>query len=226
MMNFNNIDLLGMNNQMNMNFMNNNINNIYQNQMNNNMNNMNNINFMNNNLNNMNINNLNLMNMMFQNMLMMQGNYNNINNNNLNSNNFGNNINNNFNIFNNNNINNNIKNMMNPNDNKEMINKKILPKNTLLKGEFYVPDKNKIDIYFESPLQLKVLLSSPPYLTINELFKNFAKKVGLNEKCLNTSLMFIFNGSIIDINDQRSIDCLSFYRPSITVIEIDGINNG
>ena len=224
MMNFNNIDLLGMNNQMNMNFMNNNINNIYQNQMNNNMNNMNNMNFMNNNLNNMNINNLNLMNMMFQNMSMMQGNYNNINNNNLNSNNFGNNINNNFNIFNNNN--NNIKNMMNPNDNKEMINKKILPKNTLLKGEFYIPDKNKIDIYFESPLQLKVLLSSPPYLTINELFKNFAKKVGLNEKCLNTSLMFIFNGSIIDINDQRSIDCLSFYRPSITVIEIDGINNG
>ena len=55
--------------------------------------------------------------------------------------------------------------------------------------------------------------------------QNFAKTVGVNEKSLNTSIMFIQNAGMIDPNDQRSITCLAHHYP-IIVIEIDGINNG
>ena len=159
----------------------------------------------------------------------MQANNYNINNNNiinnLNTNNF---INNNFNNINiNNNIINNKKNNeIKSNDKEEIINKKILPKNVFIKGDYFISEDNKINIYFTSPLELKIRISSPPYLKINELFKNFAKKVGINEKYLNTSLMFIYNSSLLDPNDQRPITCLFNNKCFITVVEIDGINNG
>ena len=70
-------------------------------------------------------------------------------------------------------------------------------------------------------------MSSPLYLTLNELFANFARKVGLNEKYLGRSLIFIYNGQSLDSNDQSLIGSLLFYSDiKITVVEIDGINNG
>ena len=69
-------------------------------------------------------------------------------------------------------------------------------------------------------------MPSPFYLPINELIKNFSKKIGINEKDLK-SLIFIYNAMLLDPNDHRSISSIYLLNGThITVVEIDGINSG
>ena len=69
-------------------------------------------------------------------------------------------------------------------------------------------------------------MPSPFYLTINELIKNFSKKIGINEKDLK-SLIFVYNTMLLDPHDHRSISSIYLLDGChITVVEIDGINSG
>ena len=195
MMNFNNMNQIGMNSQINMNFMNNNMN---YNQINNNMNITN--------INSINMNN-NLMNIMFQNMFMMQY-FNNSNNNTTNNGNLKNN------------------NEIKFNDKNKIITKRLLPKQDIIKGDYFYPEENKTHIRFITPSGIKIIVPSPFYLPINELIKNFSKKIGINEKDLK-SLIFVYNAMLLDPNDHRSISSIYLLNGShITVVEIDGINSG
>ena len=73
------------------------------------------------------------------------------------------------------------------------------------------------------PYGEKIIMSNPPYISKKELLKNFIRKIGLNEKVLNESIIFVYNGQMVDINDDSPFSHLENFL-NILVIEIGGTN--
>ena len=141
---------------------------------------------MNNNMNNNMLNNNN-MNMNNNNMNMMS---NNINDNMLNNNMIT------TNIYQQN-INNNDNNRRKPP--KEIINRNI--KDFKVENEFPNEDKNNlINIIFKVSSGLEVSILVPNFISIKELIKIFARKVGIPEDALGKEINFIYSASLININ--------------------------
>ena len=164
-------------------------------------------------------------------------NFNNINhnifsNNNLNNNNnFNNNFNNNnFNNFSHNNIyNNNFNNNMNLNRNNN-ISKDKEPEPSIKRtnesmefsDESSKGDKLRI-INFHVSSGLKVMITISINKTIEELFKFFAKKIGVSESLLGKEIYFIFNAITLESNDTRLISQV-FFKDLCVVTVVDRKN--
>ena len=229
---FNN-NFFGINNQMNgmnnMNNMNNmmNMNNMFNNMMN--MNNMfNNMMNANNNYNMMNINNLNNqmgMNMIINNQMNM--NMNNMNNNMLMMN-FMNqmnaNINNNSNQLNNQkNVNGNNVQNINVNNNNRQESKSVLPRNISVRQERNIlPNENMRNIRFDASTGIKIMIKLNKEATLEEAIKQFVKKLGLPESVIENDLIFLFNGSKIDVHSKKPIKTFQDFA-AITVFDQNNV---
>ena len=113
------------------------------------------------------------------------------------------------------NINNNDNNRRKPP--KEIIDRNI--KNFKVENEFPNEDKNNmINIIFKVSIGLEVSILAPKFISLKELIKIFAKKVGIPEDALGKEINFVYDAGLININDQTSIDNLKNYS-FITVIE-------
>ena len=198
----NNSNNNGFNNEININ--NNNINAIYANNninnllnisnINMNLNFMGNINSMNNNINQFNMNNM-FINMQNMNIIFQQF---------LRTSNFNNNI--------------------ISKEKKGNSNNKILPRiRNTIDADYFKNDDNKINACFMMPYGEKIIMANPPYISKKELLKNFIRKIGLNEKVLNESIIFVYNGQMVDINDDSPFSHLENFL-NILVIEIGGTN--
>ena len=245
-MNNNNMNNNNMNNNnmmMNQMMMNNNMNNTQfnNNMMNNfNMNNM--VNFMNNNMNNnmnFNMNNLNPMALqsMYNFMLMMNPNINvnnpmNVNNNLMNfimanplffqyfmnqSN-----VNNNMNNNNNNNNNNNSFNFFKGDISKAKIG--ILPRpdanNNKSKSFLICPNNQgqRSNIMFITGAGLKTVVIAPTNLPVNELFKEYIRKMGQDPRVLGKYIYFLYNGVKIDLNEPKTINQYGLNSSSVIMV--------
>ena len=228
-MGMNNMDMgvnnMNMMNNPNMNMMNmpnmNMMNNPNMNMMNNpNMNMMNNpnMNMMNMpNMNMMNMPNMNMMNMPNMNMMNMP----NMNMNNMNQNN--NNISPLMNMFMMpavNNINN-IDNRIGGNVPKDLIPRS----DKFSKADFYnnINEKEKLNILIQASTGMTVLLPSPPYISIAQLFKNYVKKIHLPETVLEKSITFIFEANVVNPFDPNPIYSKFKDNSRITVIDTQNV---
>ena len=177
-----------------------------------NMMNMPNMNMMNNpNMNMMNNPNMNMMNMPNMNMMNMP----NMNMNNMNQNN--NNISPLMNMFMMpavNNINN-IDNRIGGNVPKDLIPRS----DKFRKADFYnnINEKEKLNIVIQASTGMTVLLPSPPYISIAQLFKNYVKKIHLPETVLEKSITFIFEANVINPFDPNPI-CSKFKDNSLIIV--------
>ena len=166
----------------------------------------------------MNMNNNNNIQQMFQMFLQWMNNYNN-NNNNYNFNNQNNQYNqnmnnNNFNVNGGNNNRNNVAN--------QQVKETLPRKDEMLKFEHeYIEDlENLRNIIFLASSGFRVLIKAPYYETVENLFKLFAKKVGIGESTLGKDIFFIFDASYLKVDDKRAIyEITQTSNPTITVID-------
>ena len=63
----------------------------------------------------------------------------------------------------------------------------------------------------------------PNFLSIKELIKIFARKVGIPEDALGKEINFIYCACLININDQKSIEYFGLKHNSLITI-IDNIS--
>ena len=179
---------------------------------------------------NMNNNNQNLMNMMMNwmnmnpNLYQMYQNMMNQNNNNMNQFNNNNNYNNNF------NDNDNRMNILT--DSQSSINQAkvtgggILPKN-IQGGNYDVsPYDNslKTNICFITQKGQKMNIICPYNMKVRDLFIKYVQRLGLGPNVLGDSIFFLFNGSKINKNDNRSVGDLGLVAGSnIIVLDLKGV---
>jgi hypothetical protein len=168
----------------------------------------------------MNMNNNNNVQQLFQMFLQWMNNYNN-NNNNYNFNNQNNQYyqnmnNNNFNANGgNNNINNEAKQPV-----KETIPRPKEDKMLIIDNEYIEDMENLKNVIFLASSGFKVLIKVPYYETVENLFKLFARKIGIGENTLGKDIFFIFDASYLQVNDKRAIyEITQASNPTITVID-------
>ena len=177
---------------------------------------------------NMNNNNQNLMNMMMMWMNMnpilyqMYQNMMNQNNNNMNQ----------FNNNNNYNFNDNDNRMNILTDSQSSINQAkvtgggILPKN-IQGGNYDVsPNDNslKTNICFTTQKGQKMIIICPYNMKVRDLFIKYVQRLGLGPNVLGDSIFFLFNGSKINKNDNRSVGDLGLVAGSnIIVLDLKGV---
>ena len=211
----NNMNNMGMNNMNNMGM--NNMNNMGMNNMNNNMGM--------NNMNNMGMNNcMNLMGMMnYMNTMGLMGNMNcnfgqynmpmNMNQNQMN-----------------NNLMKNITGQMNFNQNNGAISTggkepppEVIPRvEQSISADFYQNITNKMNLIMNASSGLTLIMPTPHNTPIKTFLRNYIKKLGLGEGVLGSSIIFLFNAEIIDVNDDKPV---SFFpdNASITVIDVGNV---
>jgi len=176
--------------------------------------------FMNQNYMNMNNNNNNNIQQLFQMFLQWMNNYNN-NNINYNFNNQNNQYNQNMNI-NNNNFNANGGNNARNNGVNQPI-KETLPRDDKMlkfENEYMEDMENLKNVIFLASSGFKVLIKVPYYETVENLFRLFARKVGIGENTLGKNIFFIFDATYLKIDDKRAIyEITQANNPTITVID-------
>ena len=181
------------------------------------------------NMNNMNMNNINMNNIKMNNMNI--NNMNNMNMNNMNMNNM------NINNMNMNNMNNMNMNMNNNNsfNNRNNTNKDEPPKELIQRGDKFFqftgefPFENQtalVNIYLHASSGLKVMLAVPFNITLKELFKLYAKKIGIGESLLGKEIIFLFNALTINVNEEKTLFeyfTHGFNQITITVIDQNNV---
>ena len=92
------------------------------------------------------------------------------------------------------------------------------------KADFYkgINQKEKLNIVIQASTGMTVLLPSPPYISIAQLFKNYVKKIGLPETVLEKSITFIFEANVVDPFDPSPIS--SKFKDNSLIIVIDSQN--
>ena len=104
--------------------------------------------------------------------------------------------------------------------------KQILPRiKTLIK----VTDFEKgnigylLNIIFVAGNGLRVNIPIPPNKTLEYLFRVYAKRIGLSENVLGTSVLFLYDGSLMNVKDKRSIG--QVFRGNVYVITVVETSN-
>ena len=92
------------------------------------------------------------------------------------------------------------------------------------KADFYkgINQKEKLNIVIQASTGMTVLLPSPPYISIAQLFKNYVKKIGLPETVLEKSITFIFEANVVNPFDPSPIS--SKFKDNSCIIVIDSQN--
>ena len=87
------------------------------------------------------------------------------------------------------------------------------------KADFYnnINEKEKLNIVIQASTGMTVLLPSPPYISIAQLFKNYVKKIHLPETVLEKSITFIFEANVINPFDPNPI-CSKFKDNSLIIV--------
>ena len=87
------------------------------------------------------------------------------------------------------------------------------------KADFYkgINQKEKLNIVIQASTGMTVLLPSPPYISIAQLFKNYVKKIHLPETVLEKSITFIFEANVINPFDPNPI-CSKFKDNSLIIV--------
>ena len=92
------------------------------------------------------------------------------------------------------------------------------------KADFYkgINQKEKLNIVIQASTGMTVLLPSPPYISIAQLFKNYVKKIGLPETVLEKSITFIFEANVVNPSYPSPIS--SKFKDKSLIIVIDSQN--
>ena len=93
------------------------------------------------------------------------------------------------------------------------------------KADFYkgINQKEKLNIVIQASTGMTVLLPSPPYISIAQLFKNYVKKINLPETVLEKSITFIFEANVVNPFDPSPISSKFKDNSRITVIDSQNI---
>ena len=104
--------------------------------------------------------------------------------------------------------------------------KDLIPRsNKTLKADNYknFNSNEKINIIIQASSGMHVILPSPKYITIAELFKNYLKKINLPETVLNKDITFIFEANVLNPFDQTQIGNKFRDNSLILVIDVQNI---
>ena len=104
--------------------------------------------------------------------------------------------------------------------------KDLIPRsNKTLKADNYknFNSNEKINIIIQASSGMHVILPSPKYITIAELFKNYLKKINLPETVLNKDITFIFEANVLNPFDQTLIGTKFRDNSLILVIDVQNI---
>ena len=87
----------------------------------------------------------------------------------------------------------------------------------------------RLNLLFETGPGLKINITAPYNVSVEELLLAFIKKVGVSNTLLGTKLFFIVNGKTIPINEKRSVidffkNCMYGTSNQIKIIVIDANN--
>ena len=98
------------------------------------------------------------------------------------------------------------------NNNAPQINmptKTVPPKNNNNSALFIDLDNNdciKVNINFQTTGGTRHKVIAPKNIQMNDLFKHYVQKIGLDESVLDNDLFFISNANKININETKTID--------------------
>ena len=104
--------------------------------------------------------------------------------------------------------------------------KDLIPRsNKTLKADNYknFNSNEKINIIIQASSGMHVILPSPKYITIAELFQNYLKKINLPETVLNKDITFIFEANVLNPFDQTLIGTKFRDNSLILVIDVQNI---
>ena len=104
--------------------------------------------------------------------------------------------------------------------------KDLIPRsNKTLKADNYknFNSNEKINIIIQASSGMHVILPSPKYITIAELFKNYLKKINLPETVLDKDITFIFEANVLNPFDQTLIGTKFRDNSLILVIDVQNI---
>ena len=103
--------------------------------------------------------------------------------------------------------------------NKEKIQKNLLKQSNSNSNEVEI-----IQVTLTATSGLKVVIPAPKNMPLSQLFKNYARKIGIPDYMINTKLVFLFNAEKLVPNSQRPIsDYFKSFNCNITVLVLANI---
>ena len=125
----------------------------------------------------------------------------------------------------------NFNNMNNNNRNNFNINKHGPPKENIPRGEKIIqvtkesssPFVELININLHASSGLKLLMKVPRNITYKELFKFYVEKIGISEHFLGNDIIFLFNATTLDVNDEHVITNKLADNCVITVVDRNNV---
>ena len=122
-----------------------------------------------------------------------------------------------------NNQNMNINQSGNVNNNNTQESKSVLPRNISIRQDNnMLPNENIRNIRFDASTGIKVLIRLNRNATLEEAIKEFVRKLGLPERVIENDLIFLFNGSKIDVHSNESISKFQDFA-AITVFDQNNV---
>jgi hypothetical protein len=103
----------------------------------------------------------------------------------------------------------------------------ILPRQEKIEPFYYFPGNNniRINVTFENQRGHKSNIATPVNIKVKDLLLTYAKKIGINPNLLDKKFIFIKDGLIININEEKALISFDLYqRPNIKILVFDKDN--
>ena len=82
----------------------------------------------------------------------------------------------------------------------------------------------KINIIFQLTSGNKIIISAAENMSLKNLFKEFIRKIGFDEKILQKDIYFLYKGERMNINEERDLRKMDLYDNAIIlVMDVQGI---
>ena len=89
-----------------------------------------------------------------------------------------------------------------------------------------IKEHEKMKFVFSAASGLKVILHVPPNISVKQLIRNYLKRVGLPDCVLEKDVIFLFNGTLINVDDKSLVKEVFKNTEFITVIDVGGVMGG
>ena len=88
---------------------------------------------------------------------------------------------------------------------------------------YYIKDNKKLNIVFLSNYGLKVNLKVSAYISLEEMFKLFAKRLKVEEKYIGKEIQFLLGGKLLDPFSKNIVEHEFQDGMLITVFDQNGV---
>ena len=116
-----------------------------------------------------------------------------------------------------------IQNINANNNNNSQESKSVLPRNISIRQENNnIPNENMRNIRFDASTGIKIMVKLSKEATLEEAIKQFVRKLGLPERVIEDDLIFLFNGSKLDVHSKKPVKTFQDFA-AITVFDQNNV---